>query len=368
MRFPLRTAFVTPVAPPHDSGQGIVIGRLLEGFDPDSYAVVTCMRPDEEASTLPALPRPVLRVRRDPMRWNPWVALALRTVRTVLALRKARAEAVVGCSGRLLDLPAAWLSAKILRLPFYAWLVDDWLLQSVLDPGHRLAEALEARIVRDARRIMIPCPTLGEELFRRHGVQPVWVPNPRYEGPMAPPDGRHRFVFSGQVYAAHLDAVRNVLAALDRLDRPDVRLDVFSGYVTPGGLAGPRVVVHPHRPFDQIARVHADADVLLLALAFDSPYPELIRTSCPTKLSDYLHSGRPILVHAPEDSFPARFCREQGFGLVVDRPDPAAVAEALQRLLDDPDLAERLGRRARECADLFAPDRSRRALLEALSR
>lgn len=370
MRFPVRTAFVTPVAPPHDSGQGIVLGRLLEGFDPDSYALVTSMLPSEETPGLPVPAGPRLRVRREPARLNPWLALLLRTRRITWAIRRSRARAVVGCSGRLLELPAAWLAARLLGLPFHAWLMDDWLLQSLLDPNHRVADALERRIVRSARTVLVPNPALGEELRRRHpGLPVVCVPNPWYDGPPASGDGAaHRLVFTGQVYAAQLDAVQNTLQALDLLDRPGLRLDVFSGYTTPGALGGPRVALHPHQSFARIARLHAEADVLLLPLAFRSPYPELIRTSCPTKLSDYLRSGRPILVHAPADSFLVRFCREHECALVVDRPDPAAVAEALQRLLDDPALGARLGLRALECAELFAPERSRRALCEALSR
>lgn len=369
MRLPRRTAFVTPVAPPHDSGQAIVIGRLLEGFDPDTWEVLSTLRPEEEVPGLPLLARKPRRIPRLPLRFHPWAALLVRTFHVAAALLRVRARAVVGMSGRLLELPSAWLAARLLRLPFFAWCVDDWLLQSVLDPGRRLAAALEPRILRSARAVMVSCPLLAEDLERRHGVRPVWVPNPWYDGPAAPSNGRpHRLVFTGQVYAAHLDALQNTLRALDLLDRPGLRLDVFSGWVAPGALEGPRVEVHEHRPFAGIARVHEEADVLLLALAFRSPYPELIRASCPTKLSDYLRSGRPILVHAPEGSFTARYCRERGCGLVVDRDDPAALAEALARLLDDPELAGRLAARARECAAEFAPERSRKTMLEVLSR
>lgn len=364
MRFPRRTAFVTPVAPPHDSGQGIVLGRLLSGFDPDSYAVITSMRADEETPGLPSLPK--VRVRRDAFRMNPWLALGLRTLRVVGALWRVRAQAVVGLSGRLLDLPAAWLAARLLRLPFHAWCVDDWLLQSRLDPGERLARALHRRILRGARSVVVPNGALAEELRARDGVAPVVAANPWYDGPVAGSAGaRHRVVFTGQVYAAQLDAVENVVEALGGLD---LCLDVFSGYVAPGALQSPRVRLHPHRPFAEIARVQQEADVLVLALAFRSPYPELIRTSCPTKLSDYLRAGRPVLVHAPADSFPARFCREHDCAVVVDRPDPAAVAAALRALLEDSSLAAALCARARLASELFEPARSRRALLEALSR
>ncbi|MDQ4023896.1 MAG: hypothetical protein M3217_00170, partial [Actinomycetota bacterium] len=79
--------------------------------------------------------------------------------------------------------------------------------------------------------------------------------------------------------------------------------------------------------------------------------------------AEYLAARRPILVHAPADSFVSSYFRRHGCGVVVDRSDPAALAEALQWILGDAELRERLAAAAwkRACDD-FHPEAARAAL------
>jgi glycosyltransferase involved in cell wall biosynthesis len=67
-------------------------------------------------------------------------------------------------------------------------------------------------------------------------------------------------------------------------------------------------------------------------------------------MSEYLAACRPILVHAPGDSFIAWYFRQHECGIVVDRLDPAELALALDLLLSDRALRERLAARAWERA------------------
>jgi glycosyltransferase involved in cell wall biosynthesis len=55
---------------------------------------------------------------------------------------------------------------------------------------------------------------------------------------------------------------------------------------------------------------------------------------------------RPILVHAPPDSFIATYFREHECGLVVDENDPRALARGVERILTDTDLRQKLSRNA----------------------
>jgi glycosyltransferase involved in cell wall biosynthesis len=70
----------------------------------------------------------------------------------------------------------------------------------------------------------------------------------------------------------------------------------------------------------------------------------------PGKMGEYLASGRPILVHAPADSFIAWYFRHHECGLVVDENDPARLAQAIDSLLNDADLRKTIGARARDRA------------------
>jgi hypothetical protein len=113
------------------------------------------------------------------------------------------------------------------------------------------------------------------------------------------------------------------------------------------------MVIHPLVDQHRIRELQRTADILFLPLAFASPYPEIIRTSSPTKLGEYLCAGRPILVHAPSDSHLAQFARERGFGVVVDQPGPELLVDAILEIMRDLSLRSVTAAHARDTASLF---------------
>lgn len=71
-----------------------------------------------------------------------------------------------------------------------------------------------------------------------------------------------------------------------------------------------------------------------------------------TRILDYIWAGLPIVATAG-DTF-ARLISDSGIGLVVPPEDPAAVADALGRLLSDGSLSQECQRAARELRSKFA--------------
>ena len=129
---------------------------------------------------------------------------------------------------------------------------------------------------------------------------------------------------------------------------------------------------HPHLdhlPSKEVAKVQRQADILFLPLAFDSPIPEVIRTSAPGKMSEYLGGGRPILAHSPADSFVTYYLRQHECGLVVDKPNATLLADAIRRILLDPHLRASLVSNAQRQAEVdFAPSISQARFHEVLQR
>jgi glycosyltransferase involved in cell wall biosynthesis len=99
-------------------------------------------------------------------------------------------------------------------------------------------------------------------------------------------------------------------------------------------------------------------DALLVPLA-DSP--ELTKF-VPSKLFDYTALGRPVIVAAAGE--PQRLAAEAGAGLAVPPGDPGALADAVRRLRDEPELAGELSERGRD----FARSHLRDAGIERLER
>ncbi|MDM4018457.1 hypothetical protein [Roseiconus lacunae] len=84
----------------------------------------------------------------------------------------------------------------------------------------------------------------------------------------------------------------------------------------------------------------AECDCLYLPQSFSSRSRELTELSFPTKLSDYVATGRPVFVHAPAYGSVARFCRRNQFGTVCQSLTPDDILETLRPLVQDPQKVE----------------------------
>ena len=134
------------------------------------------------------------------------------------------------------------------------------------------------------------------------------------------------------------------------------------------GLDEELVNHHQHVDNAKILGILSQADILFLPLAFNSPIPEVIKTSAPGKIGEYLQAGKPIVVHAPSDSFVSWYFKKNHCGVVVDKNDPHCLMEELDKLVADPSRQSEIGKRAMKVAARdFDEDRARESFKEMLS-
>lgn len=122
--------------------------------------------------------------------------------------------------------------------------------------------------------------------------------------------------------------------------------------------AAPHVLVRGPVPFDEVPRWLVAADVVAVPQRATADTVGQV----PAKLFDAMALGRPI-VSTAVSMIPEIL---DGCGLLVPPGDPPALAGALQRLLDHPDEAAALGRRARERCEARYSFRAARATLVPL--
>lgn len=109
-------------------------------------------------------------------------------------------------------------------------------------------------------------------------------------------------------------------------------------------------ILDPIEDDERFFRSIAAADALLLPVNFDDDSIRFVRYSMPTKVPAYLFSGTPVLVYGPAGLAQTRYAQEAGWGLVVDRPDAAALKAGLADILDNAALRDRLSQTARALA------------------
>jgi glycosyltransferase involved in cell wall biosynthesis len=277
-----------------------------------------------------------------------WVPFALPK-----ALRLAR-EQPLDCVLTTSPPESAHLVGMALRRRGVAWVADlrdGWRFETThpdwpLALQHRLDDALERTVGREADLVTAVTDPIAEDLRRRLGANAVTVPNgfDPEERPSKPPrevqlsPDRHslvhtgRMAFSGRTPASLLEGVRRLRVAEPELAS---RLDlVFAGPVSSeerrliedASLRGAARAVGT-LSHEESLRLQAAADGLLLLTGRSR------RSEATAKLYEYLAAGRPVLVLG-EDTTAATIVQDTEAGLVTSATDPDRIATALKALLE----------------------------------
>lgn len=392
----LRFGVVSHVLPPSPSGQAVVLYRLLAETSPERYFLIS--REDysgaKDASSaseklagryfrlVPSRVAHLFGIRGVSRAVDPLIArIAVRDRARQIAYiaRRERCRVLVGCTGDLYDLPATALAAKWAGLPFVPYIFDDYIHQWT-GTGKGISARLEPAAFRAARAVIVPNERTQEEYERRYGVRGTIVRNPCPMSELKALDrsmrtfdsGAVNIVYTGAVYHANSDAFRNLTAAIARLAPRRVLLHIYTAQSVADleghGIRGPAVVHHPHIHQSEVPGVLRHADILFLPLAFRSPIGEVIRTSAPGKMGEYLSVRRPVLVHAPGDSYVSWYFRANRCGIVVDEEDSGTLAAAIGRLLEDESLREEISGNARQAAERdYRVEQARKVFLELMN-
>jgi glycosyltransferase involved in cell wall biosynthesis len=390
----MKFALLSHVIPPSPSGQAVMLYRILGGIDPAKYYLIS--RDTVGSGTVDSfhLPAPHYVLSREPeLNWSNFLAgryirrlcnillsIVNRKKNILKVLRSEPAtQALVACSGDLVDMPAAFLASRKARIPFYAYIFDDFVYQWT---GTRrwFAKRVAPFIFKHAAGVIGPNEFICAEYQRRYGVISTLVRNPcdlnelvgeqpQLQWPAA--KGKIRLCYAGAVYHANGDCFRTLIQAIESPTKHNIELHIFSAQpreqLEVFGIRSETVFIHGHLAYAAIHEQLRQADILFLPLVFAPAVSEVIRTSAPGKLGDYLASGRPVLAHVPADSFVAYYLKLHRCGWVVDQNDSAMMAATIEEIITRPELRTEITRNAQRRARVdFSPEIARKQLLESI--
>ncbi len=392
-----RLGLVSLGVPPSNTGQARVLGHLLDGCDPEACLMLLEFPPIPDAALGEVVPARFGQLRTQEnwlaanrlTAWFPTMAAHLGLRRAMRrraqeiagALRAFRPEVLVGCTASPLDLPATALAAKALGVPFVAYLFDDPVFQWEPGPLRDYAAWAEPRWSRRAAAMIAPNEFMARDFAARTGLQPVVIRNPVAEAaflpaartPASATEGAHKplsILYTGSVYHAQADAFVNLLRALEEFNGRLV-LDIYTNQsasqVASYGIGGPLARVHDHVAQHQSYALQQAADVLFLPLAFHSSIPEVLNSSAPAKLGEFLASHRPLLAHAPASGFLVDHLRRHDAAFVVDQPAPGLLADALREILAGGEAVARRAENAFRLASLYRAASARSAFWSLLA-
>lgn len=394
----VRFAICTRFTPPLWSGQAVVIGRLLGGLPPESYCMISLPLYQAEkeggvefTSPLPGKrhllpPEKVLPYSPLPgkwrWRWKQFTLLAQayqRGLNIAKIVHSDSVDTIVGCSGDLLDLPAAWIASCLTRKRFIVYFFDDYTEQWWADPVSRaFASRIERFVVKKADKVLVTNEHMRKELLSRHGKDSEIIRNPcglsSTDKVIASTTVLKEIslVFTGAVYHLNYDILRSIIDSFDLIGDVRCHLHIYTAQprnqLEAEGLVGSCVTIHEHVEPGRVAEIQRNADILLIPFSFKNEAKGIIRTAATAKLADYLAAGRSVLALCPEDSFLAWFLKDRDCGLVVSDGRIESIADAIRSVAMQPELRLRIHKNALTVAQKeFSPAVSQRNLIRAIS-
>ncbi|HZL07549.1 MAG TPA: glycosyltransferase family 4 protein, partial [Coriobacteriia bacterium] len=274
-----------------------------------------------------------------------------------------------------------WVAAALTRTPFVFEVRDLWpeaaIQLGALKRGGfiaRIAKGLERFLYRRAAAIVALSPGMAEGVIAE-GIDPSLVhmiPNSADLDLFHPGDKDARFLsdyglegrfvvgYAGAIgpsnaVEAHVPEAARLLKEWGRKDivfviagdgksRPALERAVASD-----GLDNVRII--GSLPKREVPTLTRSSDVLMTLFA-DAP---ILATNSPNKFFDALATGRAVIVNQP--GWTRQLVEDHEVGIYVPVNDGHALASAIVRLADDPDLLRRMSRNARALAESeFARD------------
>ena len=111
------------------------------------------------------------------------------------------------------------------------------------------------------------------------------------------------------------------------------------------------VIINPLAAYNELPAIYSQADILVIANDFDESSVSFLRYSIPTKASEFLISGTPVLVYSHRDTAISKFFSANNCGYCVNEHDVSKLADAISHLAQNEQYRSELGCYATKLAE-----------------
>jgi glycosyltransferase involved in cell wall biosynthesis len=365
--------------PSIEAGGSVVLRNLFGRIDPRDFVVVAGNLPPQDPVTRLNVPTAVVDIfpaRYIYSRFGFLFVPIVCMVAVLFALRYRPRHILALYPFDFFAIAAYWV-ACLLCLPYSIYLHDVWEEAQKSSIQKKIARLFEPRLVRQAKHVFVISDALREHFKKKYGVEcivvrhpipfHIFLPKVRYDGASK---NLYHIVYTGNVSQLNCDTVRNLIDSGRHIRDIPIQID-FCTAQTSAELARWLGITKKDRVTIQtvssaeIPYIQQNADLLFVGISFELN-AMTANTVFPTKFTEYLCAGKPIIVHAPADSFLARFVREHECAYLVEKPDMERLCQAIVDLLSKPQLATHYARKAVETAQYFEDRRQVHILADAL--
>lgn len=251
--------------------------------------------------------------------------------------------------------------------PLAIHMMDDWPL-TINKPGifynywQKTIDKEFRQLLNSSTVLMSICDAMTDEYRQRYKKEFVPFHNPidiDFWKPATAKEytvkNKFTLLYAGRIGFGIEQSVADVAAAVNMIAAasPDIIFEIQTGDKE---LLDTLVTFSDHVkwvqpvPYAELPAKFASADLLLLPQDFDEKSVQFLRYSFPTKVSEYMISGTPILVYGDVKTGLTQYALNGNWSAVVTQNSKQALADAIMELYNNEAKRKQLGTNAQQVA------------------
>lgn len=250
-----------------------------------------------------------------------------------------------------------------LKIPSVIHMMDDW--PSTISDHGPFKKFWEVRIDREFRQLLERVDfhlsisdAMSEEYFKRYQKHfkafhnPVEIEPYSMHGNKQRQANSFRILYLGRIGTANKESIilfAKVISQL-KIDNQRVELDIYSKDAEIPDLKQiselENVKLLPPVPYETVPGMLKEYDLLFLPLDFTAKGLRFARFSIPTKATEYMLSGTPVFVMAPEETAVNRFFKNNSCGFCVSSPKEEKILEGIRFIIRNEEYRNQISRNA----------------------
>lgn len=262
------------------------------------------------------------------------------------------------------DMKLAYKLKCAIQKPLVVHVMDD-IVSFATKPNllffywQKQIEKLFRRLIESASLCLSISDYMSLEYYRRYNKKclsfrnPVdlerWIPHRKNDWQTG---NSIKIIYTGRLAVPNILSLLNICIAISNLRSKNVNinLDIYSldtnqaFYRKIRGLEG--IHIRKPVPYDHIPQVMSTYDLAVLPIDFDRRGLRFAKYSISTKTSEYLISGVPVLLLAPEETALSFYASKTESMFVLNDPEIRSIESAILQLTGDISLREHLAERA----------------------
>lgn len=208
---------------------------------------------------------------------------------------------------------------------------------------------------------MAICDYMAEEYLNRYGRKFITFHNPisvdfwkkgqrnSYELSQSP-----TLLYAGRIGLGIDNSLKAIASAVD-LVNGELGLSLkfkIQAFAPPSWLKDYKCTTHQgFVDYEELPYVFGGADFMVLPYDFDPESLRYIKYSMPTKASEYMVSGTPILIYSPQDTALVQYAQKEEWAAVVTDNSTTHLVEKIKELVKNKSLREKLALTAKNLAE-----------------